>query len=269
MKRYLPLIGNILKYCIITFLVQAIVMIGNSVYYAVKTKNKLSPEQLQNLINENIVLAITIAGLISFLIYILLLKNKEKNLWQVCNFEKLNMKVYPYIVGIFTCMAFISCSIAAILAKNFTSYKQVSKMISTGGNSIVGVICLVVFVPFFEEVLFRGLIYNELKKYLKIVPSIIIQGVIFALFHGNLVQGIYTFLLGITLALLYEWIGSIWVPIMGHGINNMMGVKVIPEIFRNIPMIPSLNIGIGLIFIVILLKKLKESIYEDRTVNII
>jgi membrane protease YdiL (CAAX protease family) len=75
--------------------------------------------------------------------------------------------------------------------------------------------------PVLEEVIFRGFIFNELKKNISTTKAIGIQAFLFGLLHLNLIQGSYAFLLGLFFAYIYLWTESILGPITLHiGINS-------------------------------------------------
>ena len=58
--------------------------------------------------------------------------------------------------------------------------------------------------PLCEEVIFRGLVYRRLKREKGSAMAAVVSAFLFALFHGNLLQGIYAGSLGLLLALVCE-----------------------------------------------------------------
>lgn len=76
--------------------------------------------------------------------------------------------------------------------------------------------------PFIEEFVFRKLIVDRTIRYGQGV-SIIVSGLMFGLFHGNLNQFVYAFTLGMFLAFLYCKTGKLKVTIGIHMIANFMG----------------------------------------------
>lgn len=76
--------------------------------------------------------------------------------------------------------------------------------------------------PFIEEFTFRKLIVDRTIRYGQGV-SIIVSGLMFGLFHGNLNQFAYAFTLGMFLAFLYCKTGKLKVTIGIHMIVNFMG----------------------------------------------
>lgn len=78
-----------------------------------------------------------------------------------------------------------------------------------------------VFPAFCEETLFRGSLMSLSKKIgLKTLPLIILNALLFAIFHTNLAQLFYTFALGIVLASSLITTGSILSPIIIHALFN-------------------------------------------------
>ena len=95
-----------------------------------------------------------------------------------------------------------------------------------GGNFIITLLGVGIAGPFIEEVVFRGLIYNELKRHMRIMPAVVIQALLFGIYHLNVVQGIYAFLLGIILALALNWTGTIWSSILIHFSFNTFNIAI-------------------------------------------
>lgn len=84
-----------------------------------------------------------------------------------------------------------------------------------------GLLLFGVVSPLTEEIVFRGVIFNRLKKYFPVWIAILTSAVLFGGYHGNLVQGIYGFLLGIVIAWLYEVAGKFRIPVMFHAFANI------------------------------------------------
>ena len=58
------------------------------------------------------------------------------------------------------------------------------------GNIIVIIIAVGIIVPIVEELCFRGIVFNRLKRDLALWPAVVIQAVIFGVAHLNIVQGL-------------------------------------------------------------------------------
>lgn len=87
------------------------------------------------------------------------------------------------------------------------------------------VLYMVICAPFMEEYVFRKLIVERTVKYGQGV-AVILSGLMFGLFHGNLNQFAYAFTLGCFLAFLYVKTGKLKVTIALHMMINFMGSVV-------------------------------------------
>lgn len=85
-----------------------------------------------------------------------------------------------------------------------------------------------VFAPIVEEFMFRRTLIGTLGRYGNIF-AIIISSVVFGLFHGNMYQFFYCFLLGILLGYVYVKSGNWWLSVLMHSILNFIG-GVLPKI---------------------------------------
>ncbi len=90
--------------------------------------------------------------------------------------------------------------------------------ISPAANFLAVVICA----PIMEELLFRKAVIDRTVHYGK-APSIIFSGLLFGLFHGNLVQFAYAFFLGIFFGFIYVTTKNIVYPIILHMMLNFLG----------------------------------------------
>ena len=90
------------------------------------------------------------------------------------------------------------------------------------GFGFVGVLFVVAVLPaIFEEIVFRGLLLKGMKPFGS-VWTIVISGVLFALYHQNPAQTIYQFCCGAAFALVAIRAGSIFPTMLSHFINNAL-----------------------------------------------
>lgn len=82
------------------------------------------------------------------------------------------------------------------------------------------ILCYEVVAPISEELLFRQVIFKRLKNIAPVWVAVTVSALLFGVYHGNLVQGIYAFIMGILLALVYEWTGSFAAPVIFHMVAN-------------------------------------------------
>lgn len=95
--------------------------------------------------------------------------------------------------------------------------------IDSFGKYVYYIISIAVIPAICEEVLFRGLVYQSLKKYSRGI-AIFGSSFLFMLIHGSPDQTVHQFILAIILALSFEATGTIVVPILIHFFNNFIAV---------------------------------------------
>ena len=76
------------------------------------------------------------------------------------------------------------------------------------------------FTPFAEEFVFRGLVYTGLRKRFPPLISVFVAAACFGLYHGELIQGIYAFCMGLIFGLSMELSGNLKLPWLLHGLAN-------------------------------------------------
>ncbi len=107
---------------------------------------------------------------------------------------------------------------------------------STKGFGFVGVLFAVAVLPaVFEEIVFRGIVLNGLKRNFSFVGAVLLCGGLFALYHQRPEQTWYQFACGTAYALLAMRSGSLLPTMFAHFLNNAvvvtlysLGVTTIP-----------------------------------------
>ena len=92
-------------------------------------------------------------------------------------------------------------------------------------NIWINIIILTIIAPIFEEILFRKFLIDRTIKY-GVNVSVLASATLFALFHGNLNQFFYAFLMGGFFSYVYAKTGKITYTIILHAIVNFMGSVV-------------------------------------------
>ena len=83
-------------------------------------------------------------------------------------------------------------------------------------------ISYVIIGPFAEEVLFRGIIFYRFRKILPLLGAALGSSVFFAIYHGNLMQGIYALIMGFAICLMMDFGGSFIYAYVFHVIANLI-----------------------------------------------
>ena len=168
-----------------------------------------------------------ISSILTVLILFLIYKIRKKNCKEELQIKKTNSFniCFAIILGI-SCWLFNSGVLSLIdEAGLFTSqFDYMENMLAplSSGSIIISIIAVGIVAPFAEEFLFRGVIYNTLSKKISIKWTIIIQAILFGVFHFNLVQGAYATLLGLVFGYITYKTKSLWPAIIVHMVNNLI-----------------------------------------------
>jgi membrane protease YdiL (CAAX protease family) len=96
---------------------------------------------------------------------------------------------------------------------------------------------MVFFVGLAEELLFRGLIFNDLKRIFGWKSALLGQGALFGIMHmtwRSPIEIAFTFAAGIVLGYIYYRTKSLVGPISMHAINNILLVSILPYLYPSI-----------------------------------
>lgn len=107
-----------------------------------------------------------------------------------------------------------------ILPQSLTN--QYNELMETllGGNVWLSLFVTVILAPLAEEFLFRGITLKKAQKIMPFMAANVLQAVLFGVYHMNLVQGVYAFVLGMILGYTAEYFHSIWAAILLHACVN-------------------------------------------------
>ena len=177
--------------------------------------------------NFNAVASMIYSGFCIVLFVIWLKKNFNMNF-------KVNVKeaFHPYeILGIALLVPgtqFLSGIVTGILAMIFPSWMDdymalLENAGLTGDIPLLMIIYSVCLAPISEELAFRGVTMNIIKKAFPFWLANIIQALFFGVFHLNPLQGCYTFVVGLFMGYICEKGGTIYHAILFHFLFNLWG----------------------------------------------
>lgn len=106
------------------------------------------------------------------------------------------------------------------LAQWADSYEEVSETLYSG-NVWIRILSVGFFGPAVEELVMRGLLYQRFRAMMRPGAAIFWSALAFGIFHGNVIQGVYAFLVGLFFAWLMERSQRLLVPMVGHMAANL------------------------------------------------
>ena len=114
-------------------------------------------------------------------------------------------------------------AIVAGVALNLISYGIMPQ--TSQNEEVFGVVLVlcVVLAPFVEELVFRGILLKMFSKSCGIILSAIITSALFAISHNDPLQMLYTFILGLVLAIVRVSSTSLWSSVALHLAFNITG----------------------------------------------
>ncbi|ANX01421.1 abortive infection protein [Thermoclostridium stercorarium subsp. leptospartum DSM 9219] len=106
----------------------------------------------------------------------------------------------------------------------FEEYTQHVEQLMSNQNTVLQILAVGIMAPLIEEIIFRGLILNQLKRNIPATAAILIQAILFGFVHLNVVQGTYAFVMAVLMGMLTVWFDSLFVSIAFHMGMNLSGV---------------------------------------------
>jgi membrane protease YdiL (CAAX protease family) len=107
--------------------------------------------------------------------------------------------------------------LVVLLSLHQVSPAQPSSMAALG----IAAVTSTTLAPISEEIVFRGWLFNSLKRRFQAWPAILLSSLAFAAIHPS-ISLITTFVFGVLVAIAYEKTQNIWVSILIHALNNLL-----------------------------------------------
>lgn len=183
----------------------------------------LKPELLSDP-NINLILSILPLYLIGMPLMILLIRTVPAQ-----KIEKHSMSVGKLLLAIMMCYTIMYCSnlvgslitfVIGILKGSLVN--NVIQQIAVSVHPLLSLLFMVICAPVMEEFIFRKLLIDRAVRYGEGV-AVVLSGLMFGLFHGNLAQFAYAFTIGLFFAFIYVKTGKIQYTIIIHMVLNFMG----------------------------------------------
>lgn len=134
------------------------------------------------------------------------------------------------ILGIFFVALFIQFAVSsllnilAVVAPDLMGqYMEVMEGLGMSEPSIISMLYVIIMAPLAEELLMRGLCLKILENSFPFWAANFLQALYFGIYHMNLVQGCYAFVMGLILGRLVKKYGTLKASILCHFIINFSG----------------------------------------------
>ena len=114
MKRILKMLGKIIVYITIYLFSQICLAISTGIYYVARYHNTKTSETIQAMMIKNVYITTLVAAIMALIIYVLIFRNKDRDLWQRCEFKKIDLKSVSLIICATISISFMTCSFILI-----------------------------------------------------------------------------------------------------------------------------------------------------------
>ena len=127
-------------------------------------------------------------------------------------------------------MSLLLTLILPLFPKTNSSYTELLESL-VGGSPVVAVITVAILAPFAEELIFRGLtLRGTIRHWENFVLVNFLQALYFGIYHMNIVQGVYAFLMGLIFGYVAYRLNNIFASILFHAAVNASGLFLfLPE----------------------------------------
>ncbi|WP_297437050.1 CPBP family intramembrane glutamic endopeptidase [uncultured Clostridium sp.] len=157
---------------------------------------------------------------ITLLIIKFIARKNIKKTFKLKKFKLNKFKVLiPMTLGVLMVSGILSSIIVAILFSGDKSPALVSNLFKDM-TSPLSILATVLIAPIAEELIFRGILFNYIRKKINTPAAVIISSITFGIFHQNISQGLFAGALGILLSLMYVYTDSLFGDILTHMLVN-------------------------------------------------
>ena len=141
-------------------------------------------------------------------------------------FSLKSMVIYLMIgIGTQLFMSRILVYLRPLLKTLFVYYDETIGSLFVGDTIIVAVY-VIILAPMVEELMLRGILFNRLRYGVSFTAANVIQAAVFGIYHWDIIQGIYAFVIGLILGYVYERTRTLLAPIVIHILINGSGFLI-------------------------------------------
>ncbi|PYG87828.1 CAAX prenyl protease-like protein [Ruminiclostridium sufflavum DSM 19573] len=215
---------------------------------------------------------------ISLLIYIIITKPiKKKSILEYCRFNKISLRDTLTVIFIGLGGLIFNTSIINIsfIDKAFPQFDALLSFNYEKSSVLIGILCAVIIGPLLEEFLFRGLIFNELREALPLIPAVLISAALYGVIFVDIPLMTFCFAAALLYTFVYLQTNSLAavvvidiVETLGVLVSRRMGIEKVISDIGDIYMIPVFVFSIAMIIggcYYLWKNKHRESVYTSET----
>ncbi|RDU25211.1 CPBP family intramembrane glutamic endopeptidase [Anaerosacchariphilus polymeriproducens] len=170
------------------------------------------------------------------------------------------------IIFIWNVLVNLLMSNSSMVKSSMDLMEQADKQ-ATNGYYLVELLFVGILAPIAEELLLRGVVFNTLERiYKKPWFAIVISSLIFGIWHGNFVQGVYTFVMALVVSFVYYKTRTLkWTMLIHIVINSstMLPPGIDTGMNQTIVNVVSLVMIIPMMYIIYRMEKKSKHLLQD------
>lgn len=161
-----------------------------------------------------------------FLLFIIYNKKQKINFVEASRLRtKFDAKIFFGVIFLAVLVFFGSLNFTGIFNNFVQTLSQKTSLSVPLGNVwelLLSSLIFAVIPAVCEELLFRGVMYNALRRRFGAKMSIFLSALLFAIIHFSILQTMHQFIMGLVLGCLVYFTGSIVYGIIFHFVNNLI-----------------------------------------------
>jgi len=254
----LPLLCALLIQIVVSFLAAMVYGMLQGIQLAAEgttDANAISKAITKSLTPEILLVISAFSAGISILVFGLwyrrtIKEEKKINIKKIFSIKSI-LNMILLAIGLQVGISIVLNMVASIKPEWFKSYNDLIELLGMG-NSVISVLLIVFIAPIAEELIFRGVILEKSKKVMPIAAANVLQAILFGIYHMNMIQGTYAFVIGMFFGMVAIKFNSLLASIILHMLINLSGIllnMILPEKALSMPevMIGSMILSIVII----------------------
>jgi len=211
MKKYLATAANVILYFVIFYFSMYVFQLLMNV------------EAYGSLIEANPSLNLISIFCLTMLLYWLLYKlnlvfrnTERQSLFQAIKLVRISpqLAAFSFLIGLAAALASIGLLEIGVLKEVFPDLESNVETMMNSGNFLLIIVALGVLFPALEEVIFRGLLFNELKRVAPLWLAIVLQMAAYVAVQPSAGFMLISVVTGTVYCLIYMIARSLWAPII-------------------------------------------------------
>lgn len=141
--------------------------------------------------------------------------------------QLINLKMFLGLLALMLGLQYLSTYIVNLVylvnPNWYDTYEYLMENMGFSDVSWILALYSVIIAPISEELIFRGVTLHYAKRIMPFWAANILQALLFGIFHGNVVQGTYAFVVGLFCGFVCYRGGSIYLSMLFHMLFNIWG----------------------------------------------